>query len=125
MLGTGLSELVSDRLENVSRIPYVELGFPRAALIGHAGQALVGRWHGRRTLAFAGRHHLYQGFDARTVTSSVALAHAAGAKTIVLTNAAGGLNRHFAPGDLMLIVDQINLTGTSPLTGDGDRNPFV
>lgn len=125
VLGTGLSELVSAQIADAVRIPYAKLGFPQAKLSGHAGEAIVGRWHRRRVAAFAGRFHLYQGFDARTVTAQVALARDAGAKTLILTNAAGGLNQNFAAGDLMLIVDQINLTGTSPLIGPDDPNPFV
>lgn len=125
VLGTGLSDLVSAQLEDAARIPYADLGFPRSALLGHKHEAIVGRWHGRRTVAFAGRLHLYQGYDARTVTAPVALACEAGAKTLILTNASGGLNQNFSAGDLMLIVDQINLTGTSPLIGPDDPNPFV
>lgn len=125
MLGTGLSALVSELISGAERIPYAELGFPSATLPGHAGEAIVGTWHGKRVAAFAGRLHLYQGFDARTVTASVALAREAGARTLVVTNAAGGLNRQFNAGDLMLIVDQINMTGTSPLIGLEDPSPFV
>jgi purine-nucleoside phosphorylase len=125
VLGTGLSALVSDLISGATKIPYAELGFPRATLPGHAGEAIVGAWHGKRVAAFAGRLHLYQGFDARTVTASVALAREAGASTLLVTNAAGGLNRQFNPGDLMLIVDQINMTGTSPLLGLEDPSPFV
>lgn len=125
MLGTGLSALVSDLMSRATKIPYAELGFPQATLPGHAGEAIVGAWRGKRVAAFAGRLHLYQGFDARTVTASVALAHDAGARTLVVTNAAGGLNGQFNAGDLMLIVDQINMTGTSPLVGLEDPSPFV
>jgi purine-nucleoside phosphorylase len=125
VLGTGLSQLAGESLEGATRIPYAELGLPSASLVGHAGEAIVGRWQGRRTLAFSGRVHLYQGFDAHSVTAQVALAHAAGAATLIVTNAAGGLNRHFNAGDLMLIVDHVNLTGTSPLIGADDPNPFV
>ena len=125
VLGTGLSELVSAQLDGAQRIPYAKLGFPATKLLGHAGEAIAGKWHGRRAVAFAGRLHLYQGFDARMVTAQIALAREAGAKTVILTNAAGGLNQNFAAGDLMLIVDQINLTGTSPLIGPDDPNPFV
>jgi purine-nucleoside phosphorylase len=125
VLGTGLSDLVSAQIKDAARIPYAELGFPAVALLGHSGEALVGTWHKRRVVAFAGRFHLYQGFDAKTVTSQVALAHAAGAQTLIVTNAAGGLNQNLKAGDLMLINDQINLTGTSPLIGAGDANPFV
>lgn len=95
------------------------------SLPGHAGEAIVGRWHDRRVVAFAGRFHLYQGFDARTVTEQVALAREAGATTLIVTNAAGGLNPYFCAGDLMLIVDQVNLTGANPLVGADDKTPFV
>jgi purine-nucleoside phosphorylase len=125
VLGTGLSALVSDLISGVKTIPYAELGFPRATLPGHAGEAICGTWSGKRVAAFAGRLHLYQGFDARTVTESVALAHEAGAGTLIVTNAAGGLNRQFDTGDLMLIADQVNMTGTSPLIGLEDPSPFV
>src|SRR5579872_5013942 len=107
VLGTGLSDLVSAMLENATRVSYAELGFPAATLVGHAGEALLGTWHAKRCLAFAGRFHLYQGFDAKTVTAPVALAHACGAKSLIVTNAAGGLNPYFSPGEIMLIVDQI------------------
>ena len=72
-------------------------------------------------LIFAGRAHLYQGFSAQQVTTNVRLAHAAGARAIVLTNAAGALDSSFGIGDLMLITDHINLTGTSPLVGPNDE----
>jgi purine-nucleoside phosphorylase len=125
VLGTGLSALVSDLISGARTIPYAELGFPRAALPGHAGHAICGTWDDKRVAAFAGRLHLYQGFNARTVTESIALAHEAGARTLILTNAAGGLNRQFEAGDLMLIVDQVNMTGASPLIGVEDPSPFV
>ena len=125
MLGTGLSDLVSSALPKVITLPYADLGLPQTKLLGHAGAALVGSWHGKRTVAFAGRFHLYQGFDARTITAPVALAREAGATILVVTNAAGGLNAELRPGNIMLISDQVNLTGTSPLIGSGDTNPFV
>ncbi len=125
VLGTGLSGLVAEQLRNAKTIPYADLGLPRASLLGHAGEAIVGEWHKRRVVAFSGRFHLYQGFNAREVTAQVDLAHSAGAKTIVLTNASGGLNSNFKATDLMLITDQINLTGTSPLIGPDDPNPFI
>jgi len=125
VLGTGLSGVVSGLIEQSETIPYAQLGFPTATLPGHAGEAIVGRWLGKRVVAFAGRFHLYQGFDARTVTAPISLAHDAGARTLIVTNAAGGLNPHFNAGDFMLIVDQVNMTGTSPLIGTDDPAPFV
>lgn len=125
VLGTGLSGLVSERIANAEIITYEQLGLPRASLAGHKGEAIVGEWHRRRVVAFSGRYHLYQGFNARQVTAQVDLAHAAGARTIIITNASGGLNATFNATDLMLITDQVNLTGTSPLIGPDDPNPFI
>ena len=91
---------------------------------GHPGVATVGTWAGKRVVAFAGRAHLYQGHKAHGVAFFVRLAAAAGAKTIVLTNAAGALNAEYRRGDLMLIRDHINLTGESPIARDAEA-PFV
>ncbi|HKU66273.1 MAG TPA: purine-nucleoside phosphorylase [Candidatus Baltobacteraceae bacterium] len=129
VLGSGLSELLGgdEYAERAlfNRVPYADIGMPVARLAGHAGHALVGRWHGKRVLAFAGRVHGYQGFEARDVTRNVAIAAEHGAKTLLLTNAAGGLNPQFKAGDLMVIADHLNLSGMNPLTGSGLSNPFV
>lgn len=124
VLGSGLSELLGER-DIFERIPYADIGMPVAPLAGHAGHALLGRWHGKRVLAFAGRVHGYQGFDARDVTRNVAIAADAGAKTLLLTNAAGAINPEFGAGDLMVISDHLNLSGMNPLLGSGLANPFV
>ena len=129
VLGSGLSELLggaewAERLR-FDRIPYAEIGMPVAQLAGHAGHALVGRWHEKRVLAFAGRVHGYQGFDARDVARNVAIAAEHGAKTLLLTNAAGALNPQYKAGDLMVIGDHLNLSGMNPLVGSGLANPFV
>lgn len=124
VLGSGLSSVVSGR-DAFDTIPFAEIGMPVATLAGHAGHALVGRWHGKRVLVFAGRVHAYQGFDARDVTRNVAIAAEHGASTLFITNAAGGLRPDLAPGDLMVITDHLNLTGLSPLTGTGTPNPFT
>lgn len=125
VLGSGLSSALRDRFVAKS-LPYdTLLGFPVAALRGHAGEALVGTWHGKRVCAFAGRVHLYQGFSAQQVTVNVRLAHAAGARMAVLTNAAGGLNPEFAAGDFMALSDHINLTGHNPLVAWPHETPFV
>lgn len=129
VLGSGLSELLagSDWAQRVvlNRVAYAEIGMPVAQLAGHAGYALVGRWHGKRVLAFAGRVHGYQGFHVHDVTRNVAIAAEHGARTLLLTNAAGALNPEYRPGDLMVIADHINLTGMNPLIGSGLANPFV
>jgi purine-nucleoside phosphorylase len=123
VLGSGLAESVRDRIAG-TEIDYARLHAPARPLAGHPGVAFAGTWSGKRVVAFAGRAHLYQGFTPDDVTYFVRLAAAAGAKTIVLTNAAGGLNTSFARGDIMLISDHINLTGATPLDGSGN-NPFV
>ncbi|HUY11602.1 MAG TPA: purine-nucleoside phosphorylase, partial [Candidatus Dormibacteraeota bacterium] len=125
ILGSGLSSALRDAFAHTA-IPYDKLlGFPVASLAGHAGEALVGTWHGKRIAAFAGRVHLYQGFSPQQVTVGVRLAQAAGANTLILTNAAGALNADYASGDLMLIRDHINLTGRSPLIGVGGEQAFT
>ncbi len=124
VLGSGLSEVLAQRAA-FDRISFAELKLPVAKLAGHAGEALVGDWHGKRVLAFAGRVHGYQGFTAKDITRSVILAYDHGAKTLLLTNAAGAINEQFRAGDLMLIKDHINLTGMNPLVGSGLADPFV
>ena len=124
VLGSGLSEAVSARLGGAA-ISYAKFeGAPRSSLAGHPGVAHVGRWGGMRVIAFAGRAHLYQGKTPEEVTYFVRLAAAAGARTIVLTNAAGGLNPHFARGDLMVLSDHLNLTGATAIAPD-DPEPFL
>lgn len=117
ILGSGLSSALRDAFTHTAIAYDKLLGFPVASLPGHAGEALVGTWNGKRIAAFAGRVHLYQGFSAQQVTVAVRLAHAAGAGSIILTNAAGALNPKLEPGDLMLIRDHLNLTGHNPLIG--------
>jgi purine-nucleoside phosphorylase len=125
VLGSGLSSIISGAFEYTA-VPYDSmLGMPVTSLEGHAGEALVGTWHDMRVVVFAGRSHLYQGFSAQQVTTNVRLAHAAGARTVVLTNAAGALDPSFQAGDVMLISDHINLTGRNPLVGATMDNPFV
>jgi purine-nucleoside phosphorylase len=125
ILGSGLSDAVVDAF-SFTRIPYDHLlGMPVAPIPGHLSEALVGTWHGKRVVAFGGRVHLYQGFSAQQVTTPIRLANAAGARTVILTNAAGALNPEFAPGDLMLIADHLNLTGLNPLVAAQGIDPFI
>lgn len=124
VLGSGLSELLGERAV-FERLAYADIGMPLAALAGHAGHALIGRWHGKRVLAFAGRVHGYQGFNASDVTRNISIAADAGARAVLLTNAAGAVNPELRPGDLMVISDHLNLSGMNPLVGSGLSNPFV
>lgn len=124
VLGSGLSELLGARAV-FERLTYSEIGMPAAVLAGHAGHALIGRWHQKRVLVFAGRVHSYQGFEAREVTRNIEIAAEHGARAVFLTNAAGALNRTFRAGDLMAISDHLNLSGMNPLVGSGLENLFV
>ncbi|MBV8489414.1 MAG: purine-nucleoside phosphorylase [Candidatus Eremiobacteraeota bacterium] len=125
VLGSGLSSIIGGSF-SYTAIPYDRmLGMPVTSLEGHAGEALIGKWGDKRVLVFAGRAHLYQGFSAAQVTTNVRLAHAAGARAVVLTNAAGALDPQLKVGSLMLITDHINLTGRNPLTGVTVKDPFI
>jgi purine-nucleoside phosphorylase len=101
VLGSGLAGGARTRIDGVD-IPYAKLHAPVSTLAGHPGVAYAGGWAGKRVVAFAGRAHLYQGHSAADVTYFMRLAAASGARTIVLTNAAGGLNADYAAGDLAI-----------------------
>jgi len=117
VLGSGLGGLADD-LEDAVAIPFADLpGWPAATAPGHAGRLLLGRLAGRTVVMLQGRFHLYEGNDPGLVIQPVLLFHALGARIVVLTNAAGGLDPTFGPGTLMAMTDHINLTGRSPLIG--------
>jgi xanthosine phosphorylase len=120
VLGSGLGA-VADAVEDAVVVGYEELpGFPRPAVEGHAGRAVLGRMSGVPVAVLQGRAHLYEG-DADAVRMPVRALRAAGAETLVLTNAAGSLHRTMGPGSLMAITDHINLTGLNPLVGPNDE----
>jgi purine-nucleoside phosphorylase len=117
VLGSGLGDLADDVVDPVA-IPFAELpGWPAATAPGHAGRLLLGRLADRPVVMLQGRFHLYEGNDPGLVIQPVLLFHQLGARIVVLTNAAGGLDPGFGPGTLMLMRDHINLTGRSPLIG--------
>jgi inosine guanosine and xanthosine phosphorylase family len=117
VLGSGLGGLADD-LQGPVAIPFAELpGWPAATAPGHAGRLLLGQLGGRPVVMLQGRFHLYEGNDPGLVVQPVLLFHALGARVVVLTNAAGGLDPAFGPGTLMVMRDHINLTGRSPLIG--------
>ncbi len=117
ILGSGLGELADEITDRVV-IPYGEIpNFPVSTVVGHAGQLVYGTLSGKKVLAMQGRFHYYEGHSMQTVTFPVRVMKALGAGSLVVTNAAGGVNTSFSPGDLMLITDQINYTGDNPLMG--------
>ncbi|MEM6325825.1 MAG: purine-nucleoside phosphorylase [Bacteroidota bacterium] len=117
VLGSGLGTL-ADEVEGAVVIPTEEVPhYPRSTVEGHAGRLVLGHLAGRPVLVIQGRVHLYEGHSPRAVTFPVRLAHALGVNGLVLTNAAGGINRGFEQGTLMLITDHLNLAFSSPLSG--------
>jgi purine-nucleoside phosphorylase len=119
VLGSGLGGL-ADEIEEPVRIPFDEIpGFPRRTqeLLGHAGRLVVGRFEGVEVAAMQGRFHLYEGWTPAEVALPVRALAALGSRTLLLTNAAGGLRPGMEPGDLMVIADHLNLMGQNPLIG--------
>ena len=123
VLGSGLGGLAS-RIESAVRIRFADIpGFPESTVAGHAGAVICGQLGGKAVIALSGRFHVYEGHSARLAAFPIRVVHALGARTLIVSNAAGGVNRLWQPGDLMLIRDHINLTFRNPLIGpveDGD-----
>ncbi|MGC3990998.1 MAG: purine-nucleoside phosphorylase [Chthoniobacteraceae bacterium] len=117
VLGSGLGAFVS-QLEVLERISYSEIaGLPVSKVPGHAGEFLIAKMAGRPAMVASGRAHLYEGHPASVITAGIRFMAACGVQTVVLTNAAGTLNKSFIPGTWMMLNDHLNLTGTSPLLG--------
>lgn len=117
ILGSGLGDL-ADHVEEAVYIDFKDVPhFPESTVAGHAGRFVAGRLEGKEVLVMQGRIHYYEGYDMRQVVIPVYLMHLLGIAALVITNAAGGLNRGYQAGDLMLISDHLNLTGANPLVG--------
>ncbi len=117
VLGSGFGAL-ADELADATEVAYSEIpGFPATTVEGHRGTIRVGTLAGHRCAVLAGRFHLYEGHDADTVALPARAVIRWGARSLIVTNAAGGINRTFRPGDLMLIDDHINLMWANPLVG--------
>jgi len=120
ILGTGLGRLAAE-IDAIAKIEYHEIpGFPLSTVESHEGRLLCGTLAGKTVIAMQGRFHRYEGYSLQQVTFPVRVLHALGAKTLVVSNACGGLNPLWNSGDLMLIADHINLLGDSPLIGPND-----
>jgi len=130
VLGSGLGDF-ADTLENPVRVAYADIpNFPQPTVAGHAGALVFGRKMGQDVVVLQGRIHFYEGVPMQELTLPVRVLAAMGVKTLVLTNAAGGVNKSYEAGDLMLISDHINYSGANPLIGQnldafGPRFPDV
>ncbi len=124
ILGSGLNPL-ADEVEDADRIPYAEIPhFAAPTVPGHAGRLVIGRLGGQEALIMQGRSHPYEGLPLQQVTFPIRVMHELGVHTLIVTNAAGGINTSFKAGDLMLIVDHLGLaamTGLNPLMGPNEE----
>jgi purine-nucleoside phosphorylase len=121
ILGSGLGVL-ADEIQNPVKVPYSEIpNFPVSTVAGHAGQLVFGMLEGKQVVAMQGRFHFYEGYSMSVVTFPVRVMKALGVEQIIVTNAAGGVNESYEPGNLMIIKDQINNMGQNPLIGPNDE----
>lgn len=120
ILGSGLGDLANE-IENPVKIKYDDIPhFPVSTVEGHAGQFVIGVFEGRKVIAMQGRFHFYEGYSMQTCTFPVRVMKLLGVQNLLLTNAAGGANTAYVPGDLMLITDHLNFAGSNPLIGKND-----
>lgn len=120
ILGTGLGGLVEE-IEVSAEIAYEDIpGFPLSTVESHAGRLLFGILGGKKVVAMQGRFHRYEGYSMQQIVFPVRVMHALGARTLIVSNACGGMNPLWKPGELMLLADHINLLGDSPLIGPND-----
>ncbi|WP_411355373.1 purine-nucleoside phosphorylase [Peptoniphilus harei] len=122
VLGSGLGDF-ADAIEDKIEIPYTEIpGFPVSTVKGHDGKLIFGKINSKEVCAMKGRIHYYEGYDIKEVVYPIEVLAGLGIKTLILTNAAGGVNTDFEPADLMIINDHINLMGKNPLIGPNDED---
>jgi purine-nucleoside phosphorylase len=121
ILGSGLGAFARE-LSSPDVIPYPEIPhFPQSTVAGHSGRLVMGRFSGVSVAVMAGRVHAYEGYSAQDVAFPVRVLGSLGVKTLLVTNAAGAVNTAFRPGELMVITDHLNLTGTNPLVGPEEQ----
>jgi purine-nucleoside phosphorylase len=122
VLGSGLSAF-ADTLERRTETPYMEIpGWPPSTAVGHPGKLVSGRIGSTEAIVLAGRAHLYEGYTPKQVAFGIHELARRGVRSVVLTNAAGGINLSYRPGQLVLISDHINLLSVNPLTGPNDES---
>ena len=120
ILGSGLGAL-ADEVEIDAVFPYEEIpGFPVSTVEGHAGRLVLGKLSGKNIVVMQGRFHYYEGYPMSKIVFPIRVLHSLGARSLIVTNAAGGLNPNFEPGDVMLITDHINTMGTNALIGPNE-----
>ena len=120
ILGTALGKLAEDIVDPVV-IPYEEIpNFLVSTVKSHAGKLILGELYGKKVVCMSGRFHYYEGYDFEQLTAPIRLFKLLGVENVILTNAAGGINTGYKPGDLMIIKDHINLIGASPMRGPND-----
>lgn len=117
ILGSGLGDL-ADEIEESIQLDYSDIpNFPVSTVEGHDGKLVYGTLAGKKVIALKGRFHYYEGYDLNKVTFPVRIFNELGVESVIITNAAGGVNESFNPGDLMIITDHLNFTGSNPLIG--------
>jgi len=125
ILGSGLG-VVATNIEEGTIIPFEKVpNFPKSTVEGHKGELVFGRLNGRSVIVMNGRFHMYEGYDPELTAFPIRVMKELGVKTLIVTNAAGGLNPEYKPGDLMLISDHLNLTGRNPLIGPNESQVGV
>lgn len=128
ILGSGLGEL-AEKIDNAKAIPYTSIpGFPISTVEGHDGKLIFGTLDGVDVMVMSGRFHFYEGYNSKEVTFPIRVMKALGIKNLIVTNAAGGVNKDYVPGDFMIINDHINFGFNNPLIGKnyeslGERFP--
>lgn len=122
ILGSGLG-ILADEIKNPNIISYKDIpNFPISTVEGHAGELVIGELMGKQVIALKGRFHYYEGYSMDKVTFPVRVMIALGVNQLIVTNAAGGVNKNFTPGDLMIIEDHINFGFNNPLIGPNDSD---
>jgi purine-nucleoside phosphorylase len=118
ILGSGLGVL-AEEISDKKVLKYEDIpNFPVSTVEGHAGQFVFGNLEGKKVVAMQGRFHYYEGYSMQEIALPIRVMYKMGAKNLIVTNAAGGINRNFKPGNFMIIQDHINLMGDNPLKGE-------